>query len=443
MQIALEERITAQASYINMENAIQVLNEIDSSNSSTITTRELEMLGRINSTFGFLKEALDKVDPWLVSTSTMESINSPISQVLNEITYYKNNRNEGHLNNCLTYIESLLPYFPQILVTKTPEEIEGLRSSIIKFRQSAGQHLSHLEKDVTETSTAFTKNNEKLNELTSAINDQKTRIDSIVNEFQNQFLQTQTQRGQEFDNFISKGEADLKDVIEVFGENYERHKSAEMAIFNKMKNSYEQQIASQQNTFGSLIEDFKTNVQTEFDQIHAMNKEAEKIVGIISMKGLAQGYQKIANDEGKKAFWWNIGSIISMVAVIVFGVIFLLMHKGTLEWTALVSRIVLTGVGITLFTYCAKQATNHRNEERRNRKIELELASLDPYLKDLEEQEQKKVKQELVSKYFGVELPNSTTQQAPVQQPVAIETITNNPQLLQLLAEKLLQQPPK
>lgn len=423
VQIALEERITAHASYINTKNVIQILNEIDSSNSSTITTREIEMFGRIGLTFDFLKEALERVDPWLVSTSTMDGMNSPISQVLTEITNYKNNRNEGHLSNCLHYIESLLQYFPQILVTKTPEEVEGLRSSIIKFKQSVGQHLSHLENDVTETSTALTKNKEKLNELTSAITDQKTRVDSIVNEFQSQFLQGQTQRTEEFSNFIKENANELDKAFEHY------------------ENEFSELITRQKDEFNDLKNSFTDLMKTHLEHIHEMDKEAEKIVGIISMKGLAHGYQKIANDEGKKAKWWNIGSIASMVAVIAFGVIFLLMHKGAFDWTALISRIVLTGVGITLFTYCAKQATNHRNEERRNRKIELELASLDPYLKDLEEGEQKKVKQELVSKYFGVEFP--TTQQAPAQQQVAIETLTNNPQLLQSLAEKLLKLLPK
>jgi hypothetical protein len=242
-------------------------------------------------------------------------------------------------------------------------------------------------------------------------------------------LQGQTQRTEEFSNFLKVGEADVKVTIKSFEES-----------FDSAIKGYEQQKVSQQNTFNSLIADLKTKVKTELDQIHAMNKEAEKIVGIISMKGLAHGYQKIANDEGKKAFWWNIGSLISMVAVIVFGVIFLLMHKGALEWTALVSRIVLTGVGITLFTYCAKQATNHRNEERRNRKIELELASLDPYLKDLEPTKQKEVKQALVDKYFGVEVtPITQVQQAPIQQQNITDTMTNNPQFIQTIVEKVSQ----
>jgi hypothetical protein len=429
LQIALEERTTGHASYTNIERVLEILQEIDS---SVVSTRGLEMLERIRTTFDFLKDILERVDPWLVSENTMNNINSPIGQVLSELNNFNNDKNENRLNNIFSYLENLLVYLSQLIVPQSSEDIESVRQSVIKFRQSVGQHLGYVERDLTDTATALRTNTEKLNELSNSIDSQRNRIDSVVSEFQSQFSQAQNQRTEQFSNFLKIGEADVKGTIKSFEQSFD------LAI-----EGYEKQVAIQQNTFESLIEDLKTKVQTELDQIHTMNKEAEKIVGIISMKGLAQGYQKIANDEGKKAFWWNFGSLASMVAVIVFGVIFLLMHKGTLDWTALISRIVLTGVGITLFTYCAKQATNHRNEERRNRKIELELASLDPYLKDLEEKEQKRVKQDLVSKYFGVELPNSTTQQAPAQQQVAIETFVNNPQLMQLLAEKLLQQSPK
>ena len=169
-----------------------------------------------------------------------------------------------------------------------------------------------------------------------------------------------------------------------------------------------------------------------------MNKEAEKIIGLISMKGLAQGYQKIANDEGKEALFWNIGSIASMIAVITLGIIFLLMHEGVFDWTTLISRMILTGIGLTLFTYCAKQATNHRDEERRNRKIELELASLDPYLKDFDSAKQKQVKETLVNKYFGVELTNTSDKQGQTySQQEAFDAISNNPQIMNLLVEKI------
>ncbi|MED4136005.1 hypothetical protein P4668_26890 [Priestia megaterium] len=454
MQIALEERITGHASYINTGEVLKVLDGIDSTN---LSTTAIEMLARISSTFEFLKETLDKVDPWLVSTSTMNNINSPISQVLGEINAYNNDKNEQRLNNILSYLENLLVYLSQLVVPKTSEDIEGVKSSVISFRKSVGQHLGYVERDCTNTSAALTKNTEKLNDLTASIESQKARIDAIINEFQNQFLQSQSQRNEEFTIFTKKGEQDLIGTLRDFQGTFEQQTLTQQETFDSLTEGFQQRIESQQQSFDSLTEgfqqwienqresfdtlvaDLKTNLQTELDQIKGMNQEAEKILGIMSMKGLAQGYQKIANSESQKAFVWNAISILSLVGILWFGYKFIILHEGAMSWTSLISRIVLTGVGITLFTYCAKQATNHRNEERRNRKIELELASLDPYLKDLEPEKQKEVKQALVDKYFGVELPTANIAQAPVQQQNLTETITNNPQIMQLLAEKVSQ----
>lgn len=416
MQIALEERTTGHVAYSNTENVLEILQEIDSSN---ISSRGLEMLERIRITFDFLKDTLDKVDPWLVSENTMNYIHNPILQVLSEFNNFKNDYNEQRLINILSYIEPLLTYLSQLVVSKTPEDIEGVRQSTIKFRQSVGQHLGHVERDLKDTSTALNKNTEKLNDLTSSIESQKTRIDSIVSEFQSQFLQTQNQRNEEFSTFIKKGEQGFLETLKSFEE------------------TFKQQSTTQQDTFDTLTVDFKEKAQIEIDQMNEMNKKAEKLLGIMSMKGLAQGYQKIANKEGWKALSWNAISIFSLLGILWFGYEFIIQHEGEMSWTALISRMVLTGVGITLFTYTAKQATNHRNEERRNRRIELELASLDPYLKDLEELEQKKVKQELVDKYFGVELPPAPAPQT--QQQNITDTLTNNPQIVQLIADKVSQ----
>lgn len=437
MLIELEERIENSASYINTGQVLQLLEEIDSSG---LDTKLVQMLGRIHGTFVFLKEALDKADPWLVSTSSLTNMNNNITNIISYITNFKNDRNEQHLNNIFNQLESLLTYFPQVLVSKTPEEIEGVRSSVATFRKSVGQYLSNLEKDINETSTAFNKNTEKLNELTTSIESQKSRTDSVVSDFQNQFLQAQNQRNEAFNNFLKTSEANFNGIWDAKTLIYDQMFDTQQQSFDSLNEGFQQQIDTQQEAFETLIEELKSKVQIELDQIHAMNQEAEKIVGIISMKGLASGYQGIANSEGRKSFGWNALSIFTLLGILWFGYKFIIMHEGEMSWTALLSRIVLTGVGLTLFTYCAKQAANYRSEERRSRRLELELASLEPFLKDLDDTKQKEIKENLVDKYFGVEVPNATPQQEQTQQQQnLVDSITKNPQLLQTIIEKVTQ----
>ena len=435
MIIELEARINQHAAYINTDKVIQMLEEIQSSNLPAV---HVQMLGRINESFVFLKEAFDKVDPWLVSINTLANINNNISQILNLLSNYKSNKNEQHLTNAISHLEAMLQYFVQFTVIKTSEDVEGVRSSVISFRKSVGQHLANVEKEIDNTSLLLKQNSEKLNDLTGAIESQKSRIDTVVNDFQKQFLQNQTQMSSEFNNFIKTREEDFNKVIKSNSEQLEQLLTNQEDTFKKLMQDLEQQKITEKASYENLVEELKDSVQEELNKIKEMNKEAENILGLMSMKGLAQGYQKIANSEGKKAFWWNVISITSLLGILWFAYEFIIKHEGEMNWTALFSRVLITGVGITLFTYCAKQATNHRFEERRNRKIELELASLDPYLKDFEPEKQKEVKQNLVDKYFGIELPNIKNKEQLTNQQNDEEMVSNIKQFLDI-AEKVKQ----
>ncbi|WP_186576043.1 hypothetical protein [Aquibacillus kalidii] len=430
MTLLLEERITNHDTYTKIERIIQLSETFNSVPSEQVSKSE-----RLSETFNILKEALDRADPLLISTTTLQNMNSHVTNILNELNSYNSNKNVQHLNNATTHLEKLIPFFSQVMVTRTPEDIEGVRNAVIAFRKSIGQHLANVEREANEAFSALDQNQNKLNELTSSIEGQKTRLDSIISDFQEKFLNGQAERNEKTEQLIEDTKSEInkyisdnsKSVSELIKKQREEHNNQ----INKNEIEYDEQMANQEKEY-----------LKQFEKMEKMNKEAEKILGLMSMKGLAQGYQKIANSEGRKSLTWNVISILSLLGVLWFGYQYIILHEGEMTWTALISRVVLTGVGVTLFTYCAKQATNHRNEERRNRKIELELASLDPYLKDMEEPEQKKVKQSLVDKYFGVELQNTTdkqTQQTKNQQQSLVDSISNNPQILQALAEKLNQ----
>lgn len=428
MTILLEEKVTNHDTYIKVEKIIQLLETIIVSD---IPSEQVSKLERLSETINILKQALDRADPWLLSQLTLQNMNGHITNIINELTNYHNNKNVQHLNNALSHLEKVIPFFPQVMLTRTPEDIEGVRESVISFRKSIGQHLANVEKQANAAEEAFKNNKEKLDDLTSSIEFQKSRIDSVISDFQDQFLKGQSERSERIEQLIEQTKSEFNNFISIKGTTIEEQ-------MNKQQEEHDTQLNKNEIEFDEQMANQEKKFIEAFENINKMNEEAEKIVGIISMKGLASGYQKIANDEGRKAFWWNMGSIASILAVIVFGVFFILLHEGTMDWTTLISRVVLSGFGLTLFTYCAKQSSNYRNEERRNRKIELELASLDPYLKDLEESQQKEVKQSLVNKYFGVDFLNSNSKESHINEN-GFDLLMNNPQLLQTLAEKVSQ----
>lgn len=435
--IELEERTKGHVAYANIERLFNVLDQIDT---TSIDTKHQQMIGRIYETFVVLKEALDRIDPWLISIQIMNNINAQVAEILNNVNNYLSNPIEQYLSNAIAHIEALLTYFPHITVTKTPEDIEGVKASVVSFRRSVGTHLSNVEREATDAAETLRRNTAKLTELTTDIENQRARVDSVVTDIQGQFLQAQTQRSEEFTNLIRESEKEFKSNLTSYNKTVEKVVLSHEETFKDITEQFNQLTEGKRVNIDATIRQFSVAFETEKQKLEEMNKEAETILGHMSMKGLAQGYKKIANSEAWQALAWNVISILSLLGILWFGYEFIIKHDGEMSWTTLVSRMILTGVGITLFTYCARQAGNHKNEERRNRKIELELASLDPYLKDLDEPEQKKVKQDLVNKYFGVELPSTpTVQQAPIQQQNITDSLTSNPQFIQALVEKVTQ----
>ncbi|MYL69235.1 hypothetical protein GLW00_00125 [Halobacillus litoralis] len=443
MLIEVEQRIYSHSAYKKLEGILELLDEIES-DTQNIPTKQLQMLGRIRETLDFTYELLNRIDPWHISLNTLNNLNNPLTNSANELTNYKRNNNEQQLKNVFNNLESLLPFLSQLTIPRSAEDIGEIKNSVVKFRQSIGQHLSNLEKEINETHTSFKQNKDKVIELNSSIDNQKKRIDTIINDFQNQFLNAQTERNEKTEETIKSVQKEFDEIEKNYQMRLDELLKGQESTFKESLEEHETNFDSQssryEEEYNALLEKIREQSTSELEQIQDRNKEAEKIVGIISMKGLAHGYQNIANIEGRKASLWNIGSLVSIAIILWFGYEFIITNEGVMEWTTLVSRTILTGVGLTLFTYCAKQAGNHRFEERRNRKIELELASLDPYLKDLDEEEQKQVKQSLVNKYFGVEIGQINTvnnQNSDVNEQSVINSLLENKESLHLLADKI------
>jgi hypothetical protein len=129
-----------------------------------------------------------------------------------------------------------------------------------------------------------------------------------------------------------------------------------------------------------------------------------KLVGIIGSTGLTGNYQRIANHQAKLANWLRIGALAFMgsavviVIIVVFGI-----GKAEFSWQMALFRCLMALTCGLPGVYCAIESNRHRNVEQRNRRIELELASLNPFLANLKDEEQEKIVARLSDHYFGRE----------------------------------------
>ena len=88
------------------------------------------------------------------------------------------------------------------------------------------------------------------------------------------------------------------------------------------------------------------------------------------------------------------------MVVVVLATLFVSVENGVDPWLALFRL----GAALSLVVpaaYAARESSRHRTLENKNRRAELELASIDAYLESLPDEKRSEIKAELTDKFFG------------------------------------------
>lgn len=147
----------------------------------------------------------------------------------------------------------------------------------------------------------------------------------------------------------------------------------------------------------AIISELMESAKRTLSEIEVKLGEAQKLVTIISNHGVIGGYQKAANAERIAKWVWQSATAITLISLIAYATNHL---TSNLEWVALVPRSLIAGAFIALASYAGLQAEKHRKAEQKNRRLELGLAAIDPFLANLDPQERDKLKQNLISSLF-------------------------------------------
>ncbi|WP_283151345.1 hypothetical protein [Silvimonas soli] len=151
-----------------------------------------------------------------------------------------------------------------------------------------------------------------------------------------------------------------------------------------------------------MIEKAETDTKAILAFLDEKKTFAQRLIGIISDTGMAHGYQKTANEERKQASFWKGVAFWSLAIWIAVGVVFFfLTYDKDLTWATVARQTLISTPFILLAGFGAMQVKQSQVNERRLRQAELELASIDPFLATLSDQERNEVKRDFATRYFG------------------------------------------
>ena len=305
----------------------------------------------------FILGRLKNTLPTLVQKSDLDNSSNEIQNGTNQLSLFFGNTNVGHANNAKNHIYTALNRIRNLPYPILNEDFD-FASEIENFQkviEESNQDLAHQAIEIKSD----------LVDIESRIRDRKSEVETLQ-------------------NVIQKKENELEKLSLDFEKRFDEVRTNLIEEFKKDREKFE----------------LDANVTKE----HLDNKlsEAQRIVNVIGNIGVTGNFQEIANSHRKGANAWRLVALLFMAGFSGL-LIWTLIDLGDSEfdWRKSLIRLIAAAALSYPATYAARESTKHRKLENYNRKIELELASIESFIEILDESKKQEIKEKLAEKYFG------------------------------------------
>ena len=323
----------------------------------------------------YFKSRLRQTIPELIDRSEIEGVDNELSVSINFINNYLLDGNSQNLVNSLVYIKNAynrIANFP-ILIGNSDFDFTA---QIIDFQDTANNTLSNLEKqrDLLET---------EIKKMTIEVERLAASLVSLQDS-------------------ISETDKNVKASLTTLKEDYDETKK-------DLNNTFEDNQISYQQTIEDLKEAVLNGSKEMVDKLGSYNEEARTLVGIIGNVGITGNYQQIANKNEETANTWRSFALASMLVASILMIITIWgLSEDDITWQKALVRILGATILIYPATYASLESSKHRRISNENRRSELELASINPFIENLGDDQKKMIKEKLVEKYFGNQSNNAS-----------------------------------
>lgn len=356
-----------------------------------------ERLSRVGQVLSEVRSRFSAVDSALVPLQALNNLNPPVQRINDSLAAYQSSGDPAQVAAAHNELENVLVHLNLIPVPCSVADVEGIREATTGLRRSVGQNIRHLEAQTNASSETLERLGQQMLSVESRLAESQERLNARIEEAEQRLQSAEAQRASAFDTAETERDRVANELHQA--------KAAEWASA----------LADQRAEFEGLVQQVRADmdgVKAEseaaakeiLDTMGALKAEAQNLVGIITDTGMIGGYQKEANTAQRAGTVWRIIAAISLGGLVVFAVYVFITHvdrAGETTWADVGWRVfVASAVGL-FAAYAARQADKHDRTRRRSRRMELELASISPYLYALPEEQQIEMKMDLARRLFG------------------------------------------
>lgn len=373
----------------------KLLNSVGKAKKKAGDAVAVEALARIEDAAHHIKNLLSEVDAHLVAESTLNNLHNQLNQAANQVKSFTGNGNVGHLNNANNHIENALPQAAQLPSIEEKKDVVEIRRSVSSFRKSAGQHLRYLEEEVERRKSELNELQNAIDQRKKEIENQKGRLDTAIQEFV-----------QNSSTAIEEAKAKLE------------------ASVRENQQAIDEYLTRAQSNVDRLNEDVQEQAEAITSSLEALREEAKEIVGVISRTTMAGAYQILADEEKGSADYWRKIAVYGLIGIIVVAIVTLFgFGDDGLTTNEFLARAFASLTFGLLAAFAGREAGFHRHREQRNRRLQLELSSIDAYLESLPKEERDTIKAALADRLFGQPEPQKKGDEAESTAPSFLDLI--------------------
>ena len=422
-------------------------------------------LERLREILAYCGKRLAAAEPLITHPQPLESIAINFASVQNELTAFASDKDPGHVVNANIAADAALLPIAQLPGAYSPEEVGALVSVITDYRAIVQQALASakgklihfnsvsedsLSKLTSATDEGLAKLNSRLDEsskgltataeslqatlsqLATSIQSEQQKLTQIVTDQQGQFSTAQETRSKEFSDNLRVFTENLNKIVADYqgqfssgqdtrSKEFTLAESTRQTKYNEAINEYVKKLAEQNAEFtkeraeifslesealGSYRKDYEEKASEILHKVQKQQGHVEKLVGVIGNLGVTSGYLRAANRAQRGMWLWQVMTVGAMgvLSYTAYKTLGLLEYgNGRFNWGGFAARaLLLASLGL-IAAYSSSQADKLFGDERRNRKLALELEAIGPYLAPLPEEDQHKFRIEIGGRSFGRE----------------------------------------
>lgn len=355
----------------------------------------IKEVARARKVVKYIDSVMEQVDPELMPLAILDTLNQHATNAVSDTNNFKNNQNVGHMQNVNSYLDSILMLFSQTPFILTGQQKGALSKAATAYSEVLDQHLGRLkasvdkeiggiEADVSVIQETITGHEKSIANINTQINTVTQNIQIQTAEFNTQFQNSEKARTDKFSTLLTK----LEDRLDL-----------EIGKFTTKSDTEFQTLA--------------TKSATIIEVLVKLQADASKVFGVVVNTLQAGAYASYANEEKKSAnnFRWAAIAVMlfSVGIMVVPEILNILSHfQGySMDWPKALARVPLSAILFIPAFYLARESNKHRNTEVLNRRRELILSTIDPYLVLLPEAKAEEIKVEVAKGIFSENSSNT------------------------------------